>query len=232
MPPVVPESRSARTPSTVESNDSNVPDLLIKKAIELYGERGCQAVSGREIIRQAEILNEAAIRYYFGNKQGLLQACMASIAVELEPIIASRWLGLEQRREANQGITPRAVVTALLGGMITMYFQHPNAVRLIARMIREEGTVGQDMLLKELSTTIELFECDLAKLLPQKTPKALRLHSFLAFNSIVNGLVDMPLLERLKPVEEGTTHFKLQANELMKGFIDYITAGVSSSSEL
>jgi DNA-binding transcriptional regulator YbjK len=45
---------------------------LIKKAIELYGERGCQAVSGREIIRQAGILNEAAIRYYFGNKQGLL----------------------------------------------------------------------------------------------------------------------------------------------------------------
>jgi hypothetical protein len=121
------------------------------------------------------------------------------------------------------------VVTALLGGMITMYFQYPNVVRLIARMIREEGTVGQNMLLKELSTTIELFECDLAKLLPQKSPKALRLHSFLAFNSIVNGLVDMPLLERLKPVEEGTTHFQLQANELMKGFIDYLAAKESKS---
>ncbi len=224
--------RSKRTQTTVDVSDSEVPELLVNKAIELYGERGCHAVSAREIIRQAGVLNEAAVRYYFGNKQGLLNACMVSIAAESESIFASRWAGLQQRRDANETTTVRSVVTALLGGMITLHSQHPNAVNLMARMIREEGEAGQDMLLAGFSPTIERFERELVELLPGKSPKALRLHSFLAINNIVNGLVDMKLLERLKPVDEGSTHFQLQADELMNGFIDYVSAGVSANSDI
>jgi AcrR family transcriptional regulator len=213
------------------SVDEDVPTRLIETAIALYGERGCHAVSAREIIRDAGVLNEAAIRYYFGNKEGFLEACMQSIADEFEPLMQLRWAELV-RRKAVKSVTVRDAVTAMLGGLIQLQFQHSSAMKLLARMIREEGAMGQDLLLKIMRHSMWRFEQELAEILPQASPKALRLNTFLALNSIINGLVDTGLLKRLPATEIGGDFYKLEPAELMQGFIAYVSAGISSSGNL
>ena len=213
----------------------DVPTRLIETAIKLYGERGCHAVSAREIIREAGVLNEAAVRYYFGNKQDLLEACLTSISGEIAPLMQRRWNELDARKPTNSGgrqIEVRDVVTAVLGGMIELQFQHASAMQLIARMIREEGANGQDLLIKAMKATIWRFEKELASVLPRKSAKALRLHTFLAINSILNGLVDQRLLNRLPATDSNAEFYQLEPNELMQGFIDYVSAGISSASNI
>lgn len=218
-----------------QETSDDVPTRLIETAIELYGERGCHAVSAREIIRKAGVLNEAAVRYYFGSKQDLLEACLQSIAEEVEPLMQRRWDELDARKPVNSGgnqIEVRDVVTAMLGGMIELLYQHGSALKLLARSIREEGAVGQDLLIKAMTSTIWRFEQELAAVLPRKSPKALRLHAFLAINSIINGLVDQGLLNRLPATAAGADFYHLEPNELMQGFIDYVSAGISSTTSI
>lgn len=218
----------SETADAVPSPDIDVPQRLISTAIAEFGARGTQAVSGREIQRKAGVLNEAAVRYYFKNRIGLLDACLVHIVGEFDPIVDEAWLelaGLKERRV----LSVKAVVTALVVAFYTYWQQHAAGVQLIARLIREEGEVGQDMLIRRFGHVIWRFEGELAELMPDKPAASLRLHSFLAINNIVNGMVDQGLLWQLPATEPGQTHFEVSQEQLAQGFIDYVTAGLSAT---
>lgn len=218
---------TASTPAA----DSDVPERLVATAIEQFGVHGTHAVSLREIQRKAGVLNEAAVRYYFKNRLGLLDACLASVAKEFSPIIKKAWADLDDLRENNR-LEPRHVVTAVVVSFYALWLKNNAGVQLVARMIREEAEAGQDMLLRHFGDVIWWIEAELGRLLPEKSAAALRLHSFLAINNIVNGMVDQSLLWRLPAVDDDENLFTLAHNELAQGFIEYVTAGVCSASDL
>lgn len=209
--------------------DSDVPERLIATAIEQFGVHGTHAVSLREIQRRAGVLNEAAVRYYFKNRMGLLDACIANVIEAFKPIMDSGWNELDELKAQNK-LEPRHVITAMVVSFYSLWMSNPAGVQLVARLIREEGAEGQDMLLKHFGFVIWRIEGELAELLPAKSPQTLRLHSFLAINSIVNGMVDQTLLWRLPAVDERDGLYRLDEHELAQGFIDYVTAGLSSAS--
>lgn len=217
-------SEYARQPAAEASDD--VPARLIATAIDLYGERGCHAVSAREIIREAGVLNDAAIRYYFGNKQDLLKACVHDIALRFTPIMTRHWEELEALKSTSE-VTVQDVIATVLGGMLALYQQHRSAVKLLARMIREEGAEGQAMHLQEMGATLWRLEAELADILPDMPARTLRLNATLAIYNIINGLVDQDLLSTLPGIEEGEQYYTLSAAELMQGFVDFVSAGVS-----
>ena len=207
---------------------ADVQKRLIRTAIDQYGHRGTQ-VSLRAIQREAGVLNEAAIRYYFGSKDGLLDACMASLAARFIPV-AERMIAQSLADGDGQKVTVRDVAVVLVGAFYTLQLSDAAGIKLIARMIREEGKTGQDLLVKHFGKAIWMLEAELQKVMPEKPLKAIRLHMFLAINNTVNGLVDQELLWRLPPVEEGKEHYCLSESELAFGFIDYITAGMGVAS--
>lgn len=211
--------------------DSDVPERLIAAAIQQFGAHGTQAVSLREIQRKAGVLNEAAVRYYFKNRLGLLDACMANVAGLFKPVIDDAWNELEELR-LGKDLTPRHVVTATVVSFYSLWLSNESGVQLLARLIREEGAAGQDMLLKHFGNVIWRIEDELRTLLPEKSAAALRLHSFLAINNIVNGMVDQTLLWRLPAVDGAEGLYRLEQDQLAQGFIDYVTAGLCSASDL
>ncbi|MFO0991542.1 MAG: CerR family C-terminal domain-containing protein [Hyphomicrobiales bacterium] len=62
-------------------------DRLLAVAIDLFGRRGLDGVSTREIAKEADV-NIAAIAYHFGGKQQLYLACAEHIAGQLKAGIA------------------------------------------------------------------------------------------------------------------------------------------------
>lgn len=68
---------------------------LIEAAIELFGERGYDGVSTRQITRIARA-NLSSITYHFGSKEGLYEACLCSIIDKIEEQIGPRLVDLEQ----------------------------------------------------------------------------------------------------------------------------------------
>lgn len=217
------------TPSSTHLDD--VPLRLIQTAIELYGSRGTSAVSAREIQREAGVANEAAIRYYFKDKAGLLDACMAQLSLAYEPLINEAWASLEPRR-SNGELKVADVISALVFSFFGLSQSNPAGVQLIARMIREQGADGQDLLLTHFGRVVWMLEDAIGELLPNKSPSALRLHVFLAINSTVNGMVDQSILWRLPDTQNASNLFHLPTEALAQGFIDFLAAGISAPSSI
>lgn len=69
---------------------------LIDAAIRLFGERGYEGASTRDIARAADV-NAPALQYYFDNKEGLYRACAEHIA-------DSSWQHFRPTLEAAQAV--------------------------------------------------------------------------------------------------------------------------------
>lgn len=213
------------------SNESDVPQRLIETATALYGARGTQVVSVREVMRKAAVLNEAAVRYYFKNKQGLLAACVENVAEQMAEAADECWQEFLAKKLAGD-IVVVDVVEAFCFPFMHVYLENEPGATLVARLIREEGEQGQDLILDKFGPLIWRVEAELVKLLPHKSSRALRLHLFLAINNITNGMVDQSLLWRLPSTDGGDARFHLSAEELTQGFIEYVVAGIAADSKV
>lgn len=209
-------------------------EKLVRTAIRAYARSGIHGVSLREIVRRSGMKNEAAVRYHFGSKRNLLSACVASVADAMKPI-ESAAIETLQMLHRERRITVRDVMIAEFTPMSTYFEQSAfgiDSICFLARMIREEGPAGQDMLLSAFMSGILVAEHYLAELLPEKSPRAIRFHNFLAMNSMLNGLADQGLLERLPSPSDPAKGLLLDKDEQTAGFIDYVTAGVSTASAI
>ena len=220
-------------PKTNAATDSDVPARIVATATDLFGQYGTHACSMREVLRKAGVMNEAAVRYYFGNKKGLLEACISQVAAEMEAHSKESWADLEASGGASN---VKAVVETMMAPFVATFIDNPQGVALVARLIREEGDFGQDLILEKFGFVIWTAERELIRLLPQKSPQAIRLHMFLAINNLVNGMVDQTLLWRLPAVERNDqdkeARYHLSAEQLVTGFVEYLAAGMAAESEL
>ena len=200
--------------SSPPSKAEDTATRLLETAIRLWGARGMHGVSLREITREAGVLNESAIRYYFKNKAGLIRAALEHVESQLRPLRAEALAELGNAPELEDVVKASAIPWVILN------YQNPSSAQFTARMIREEGAEGQDMLLSAFGDGLWEIEARLAKLLPQKSAKALRLHYFLAINNVLNGMCDLSLLNRLPGIQETDGSFQLEPEELLQGFLE------------
>lgn len=213
------------------ANESDVPARIVAKAIELFGRYGTHAKSVREVLRAAGVANEAAVRYYFGNKQGLLEACVKGVAARLQAYYEESWAELDQLKLQRE-ITVVDVVRSFSTPFLLGVSEDRQGIALVARLIREEGEAGQDLILESFNGPIWRAEQELKSLLPKKSERALRLHLFLAINNLVNGMVDRSLLWRLPSTESENERYSLGDEQLLTGFIEYLAAGIAADSTI
>src|ERR1700760_3855813 len=91
---------------------------IIEVALRLFGERGYEGASTRDIATAAGV-NAPALRYYFDNKEGVYRACAEYIAegwtAQLAPVVAQAQATMD-----DPGAGPDQVFEAfarLLGGL-------------------------------------------------------------------------------------------------------------------
>jgi TetR/AcrR family transcriptional regulator, regulator of cefoperazone and chloramphenicol sensitivity len=102
---------------------------LIAAALGLYGDKGYEATSTREIAAAAGV-NSAMIAYHFGGKEGLRAACAEHVAERLRGVFA----------EAPEAVSPqaaRAALAALLSAMVRRIVAD-EAARPLARFLLRE----------------------------------------------------------------------------------------------
>src|SRR5580693_5978684 len=89
---------------------------LVTAALKLFGDKGFEAATTREIAAAAEV-NIAMIAYHFGGKEGLRAACADFVAERLREIFASGGaLRIETADEARAALA--AVVRAVIRGVV------------------------------------------------------------------------------------------------------------------
>ncbi|WP_290523905.1 hypothetical protein [Alcanivorax sp.] len=203
-----------------------VASRLIRTGIRLFGEKGT-AVSLREVQRKARVLNEAAIRYYFGRRDNFIEACVRDVAERFEHFTSEAWQDFADKK-ARRPVEVRDISTVLVKSLYFFLLDDRESVWFMARLIREEGELGQDLLIRYFGSLIWGLEEEIREVIPDKPAAMVRLHLFLAINSSLNGMVDQGLLWRLPDLNGKANSFQLDFDAFSKGFIAYISAGIEA----
>lgn len=207
-----------------EAEPSQTESSLLDAAIELYGRFGTQAVSLNQIRRHAAVANEAAIRYYFRNKQGLLARSVERVASQFEPVLSQVASRLEATPAEQRSV--REILMNFGLPFLGLHQQDPNSLNFLGWLIRGEGTYGQQLLAEYFGQTLLRFEALLAACMPHKPPELVHLHFYLAINNLIHGLGDMSLLLQMPALSEEAKNLSNRPDVLVNGFFDYVCTGV------
>lgn len=98
----------------VRADGTASAEALLKTAQRLFAEKGIDAVSMREIAREAGQRNNSALHYYFGSKEALIQAIMQNAMREAG---AKRDAYVERLTKEGRQTDLRALIEALVWPM-------------------------------------------------------------------------------------------------------------------
>ncbi len=108
---------------------------LVRAALDLFGDKGYEATSTREIAAAAGA-NIAAIAYHFGGKDGLRLACADFVVASLSEVFAGA-LGGDGQFETLSPEAARALLARAVGAMIDGIVAR-DAARPVARFVLRE----------------------------------------------------------------------------------------------
>jgi len=140
---------------------------ILDAAEKLFAVHGIQGTGLRLIARKARV-NLAAVNYHFGSKENLVRRVVARLIL---PLDLERDRLLREAGAGPDGTGPgvRQVVNAFLTPWITFRAEHPEYVRIIARMYSaQQASDGlfQDMLRDASRNAYALFTRAVAHALP------------------------------------------------------------------
>lgn len=125
---------------------------LLEAALEIFGEKGLDGATVREIAKAAG-QNVAAIAYYFGNKEKLYHAVMHGIVRELRHRlrdVASEVEQLKRQATPSKGDAVR-LLKVFLGDIYLRLLSRKEATQIIRLVVREQlgPTAGFEILYTE-----------------------------------------------------------------------------------
>lgn len=139
----------AQPKGVVEQDHCATPDIatqeqLLNAAGELMIERGVPDVSLSDIAAKSG-LNSALVRYYFGNKAGLMVALLRKV---LHPAM----LQLEHLSEMK--LPPQDKLRIHISGIVNVYFRHPYVNRLMHQLLSDDAATFGSLIAEEFSKPV------------------------------------------------------------------------------
>ncbi|RJT31417.1 DUF1956 domain-containing protein [Mesorhizobium waimense] len=129
------KSPNARTPPREASPADMTRAALIRAALKLFGRRGFDGTSTREIAAEAKA-NIGSIAYHFGGKEGL-RAAAADYIVDTMQAIAGQAIGAAQAAPPANAEAAQAQLVATLERMVTFIVASPEADEIVQFVLRE-----------------------------------------------------------------------------------------------
>ena len=139
-----PESVGGKSAATTK-------DRLIAAARDLVIERNAVDFSLQDVAARSG-LNSALVKYYFGNKDGLLLAILERDAGHAVA---------QMQRLAALDATAKAKLEAHIRGVIETYYRYPYMNRLVHLMIHERGEEAAEQVANFFVTPLVAFQRDL-----------------------------------------------------------------------
>lgn len=145
---MVSSQRSVRRISDVEPSEVATREQLLIAAGDLMAERRSTDVSLSDIAKKSG-LNSALVKYYFGNKSGLLVALLRMV---LGP-------GVEQLQHlVKMNLPPRQKLRIHISGMARSYFLFPYVNRLMHQLLSEDSATYGPLIAEEFIKPVALAQ--------------------------------------------------------------------------
>jgi len=167
---------------------------LIQSGLRLFGEKGFEATSTRDIAADAGA-NIASIAYHFGGKEGLRLACAEAIVAKFREIAGSSVLAPDPGADGDQAT--RVIETALVS-MIRFFTLQPEARHIAAFVMREMIHPGAaiDLIYSEMVFPFHSALCRLWGVATHRDPEspASRLSVFAVIGQVIYFRLGQPII--------------------------------------
>ena len=157
---------------------------LLDTAERLFGERGYDAVSLRQVISEAGV-NLAAVHYHFGSKEELLDHVVLR---KVGPVNEARLAMLDQaEREAAGGPVPvEAIVRAFMMPTVEVGRKSPQFAKVMGRVVAE-GHIER-IAAQHFRPMVERFVGAMARTLPSLSREELGWRVYFMFGAVSRAL--------------------------------------------
>ena len=119
-------------------DEDTTRDRLIATAVRLFGQYGFDGVSTRTLTEEADA-NISAIKYYFGDKQGLYEATLKSMTAEvrriIDPILETFTAGIHDAHGDRQVLI--RVTRRFMTGLVHALLSNPQLHDRLSLFVRE-----------------------------------------------------------------------------------------------
>jgi AcrR family transcriptional regulator len=131
---------------------------IIDAAVEVFGERGFEAASTREIAARAGV-NAPALQYYFENKEGVYRACVEFFAEEslavFEPVMAQAQAALDRGADVDTLIDAFiAMLEAMADKLLSAPASQARRLFFVREQTGNEPPIGTQILQERLRSPL------------------------------------------------------------------------------
>jgi AcrR family transcriptional regulator len=205
------------------------PDRILDAAEDVFGEFGFAGASMRHIVQRARV-NLATVYYYFGSKEGLMEAVLKR---RFAPLRAEQLALLKQfRRKARAGaLAVEKILEAMLLPPLRLAMGAPAeqraVARLVGRIITEPNPRTQTFLRRQHAEVRKAFLEAMQASLPELPTPDLQLRL-----ELVWGALGFILCKPQKLVEASLrAHKKLAAERTAAETVRFFAAGFQAVPE-
>ena len=222
MKPLVAPSERTR-----EGADSRTAARILDSALELFAARGFDAVSVRDIAEHAGA-NPAAISYYFGAKEQLIQQAIRSV---IAPLTALRLAALGEvvARNPDGRIAIDDVVRAMIEPTVRACFTGTGPERHYARIWMLSLSLRQpyidEVMTEQTDELLQRFVAAMSKALPGRSLASVYWAYDFMIGAMLHILLDPSRNHRLKRVSSGLCDTS-NPDDVISELVNFVVRGL------
>lgn len=200
-------------PQAIENKD-NIRTKLIFSAMQLYAEKGLDAVSLRQIGAAAGAKNTGVIQYHFGDKFGVLDAINELIYQQLQLLWSQQ--SMQTITTVNE-LVNREVQDWATVAATPIWGEH--AIILMSRLLLETDPRIRAIINRYYTPHTESVSQTLSQIYPDVPPLAIKMRTLLAISSIVHGTAEWPTVVH-SPLGDLSIHEKKVFQDNLRGYVE------------
>ena len=222
MKPLVAPSERTR-----EGADSRTAARILDSALELFAARGFDAVSVRDIAEHAGA-NPAAISYYFGAKEQLIQQAIRSVIAPLNALRLAA-LGEVVARNPDGRIAIDDVVRAMIEPTVRACFTGTGPERHYARIWMLSLSLRQpyiaEVMTEQTDELLQRFVAAMSKALPGRSLASVYWAYDFMIGAMLHILLDPSRNHRLKRVSSGLCDTS-NPDDVISELVNFVVRGL------
>lgn len=204
--------------------------MLILSALNLFGEQGISPITLRMINRAAGAKNNSAANYYFGDKDGLIEAILIFIQSWFEDARADSIQRLEKSNQ-NGRVSISDVLNVFAQPYLTLIQQEEwggDAIAFIARIqFEHENHVGRNLHVKVSKSVVGRFRKLILQALPDLPPSIVTYRFGQSTRSFLQGLAELRVFSDMS-----RTRYHSMISEYFSMYLDYAVAAMEGPNSL
>ena len=222
MKPLVAPSERTR-----EGADPRTAARILDSALELFAARGFDAVSVRDIAEHAGA-NPAAISYYFGAKEQLIQQAIRSVIAPLNALRLAA-LGEVVARNPDGRIAIDDVVRAMIEPTVRACFTGTGPERHYARIWMLSLSLRQpyidEVMTEQTDELLQRFVAAMSKALPGRSLASVYWAYDFMIGAMLHILLDPSRNHRLKRVSSGLCDTS-NPDDVISELVNFVVRGL------